>query len=120
MTPPPIWPKTSNKTTKILHLSDPHVQLDYTVGADTDCGKVVCCSSKDPMPVDPTKKAGIFGDYHCDLPINTLDTLLAHARLVNLNQICINYPFLMYRLLLKTSTIFRKTIFSDFKLHTLV
>ena len=31
LTPPPKWPKTSNKTHKILHLSDPHVQLDYTV-----------------------------------------------------------------------------------------
>ena len=28
---PPIWPKTSNRTHKILHLSDPHVQLDYAV-----------------------------------------------------------------------------------------
>ena len=30
-TSPPVWPKTSNKTHKILHLSDPHVQLDYAV-----------------------------------------------------------------------------------------
>ena len=80
LTPPPKWPKTSNKTSKILHLSDPHVQLDYTIGASNSCGKVICCSSSDPIPTDPTKQAGKFGDYKCDLPLNTLDTILAHAR----------------------------------------
>ena len=58
MTPPPKWPKTSNKAAKILHLSDPHVQLDYTVGASTNCGKVICCSSEDPPPSNPKNKAG--------------------------------------------------------------
>ena len=29
--PPPKWPKSSSRTHKILHLSDPHVQLDYAV-----------------------------------------------------------------------------------------
>ena len=80
LTPPPKWPKTSNKTSKILHLSDPHVQLDYTIGRSNNCGKVICCSSEDPVATDPTQKAGKFGDYKCDLPLNTLDTILAHAR----------------------------------------
>ena len=31
ITPPPKWPKSSNNTYKVLHLSDPHVQLDYAV-----------------------------------------------------------------------------------------
>ena len=31
VTPEPKWPRFSNNTVKILHLSDPHVQLDYTV-----------------------------------------------------------------------------------------
>ena len=34
---PPIWPKTSNRTHKILHLSDPHVQLDYAVSIFWEC-----------------------------------------------------------------------------------
>ena len=66
---PPTWPKTSNDSYKVLHLSDPHVQLDYAVGASTDCGKAVCCSSSDPPPTEASKAAGLFGDYHCDLPL---------------------------------------------------
>ena len=57
---PPIWPKASNDSYKVLHLSDPHVQLDYAIGASTDCGKAVCCSSSDPPPKEASKAAGLL------------------------------------------------------------
>ena len=36
LNPPPKWPKSSNRTYKILHLTDPHVQLDYAVSYFND------------------------------------------------------------------------------------
>ena len=50
------------------------------VGSSTDCGKVICCSSKDPPPKNIANTAGTFGDYKCDLPLNTLEILLQHAK----------------------------------------
>ena len=41
---------------------------------------MICCSSKDPPPKNPEKTAGIFGDYKCDLPLKTLDSILDHAK----------------------------------------
>ena len=79
-THPLKWPTVSNNTYKILHLSDPHVQLDYSMGASTDCGKAVCCSSSDPPPKDPSRVAGRFGDYHCDLPLPTLKAILQDVK----------------------------------------
>ncbi len=63
-----------------MHLSDPHVQLDYAIGASTDCGKAVCCSSSDPPPKESSKVAGLFGDYHCDLPVQTFKVILQDVK----------------------------------------
>ena len=57
-----------------------YVLIHLQIGASTDCDKVICCSSKDPPPKDASKVAGIFGDYKCDLPLNTLEILLSHAK----------------------------------------
>ncbi len=106
---PLVYPKTSNSTYKILHLSDPHVQLDYAVrkklvkstvirisrlfqvGSSTECGKVICCTSYNPPPKDASKVAGLYGDYKCDLPLPTLDLILAQAKAVHPD---IKYVFL--------------------------
>ena len=52
----------------------------FQIGSSTDCGKFICCSSDDPPPKDASRVAGIYGDYHCDLPLNTLKLLLKHAK----------------------------------------
>lgn len=79
-THPPVWPEGPKKTQKILHLSDPHIQLDYKVGTSTYCGNIICCSESDGYPDDKSIAAGMYGDYHCDLPREGLDQLLASAK----------------------------------------
>jgi sphingomyelin phosphodiesterase len=36
---------TGRKSIKILHISDLHPDLYYTVGAETNCSEPVCCRS---------------------------------------------------------------------------
>lgn len=37
-------PEPGNESFNVLHLSDFHVELDYTVGAEANCSAVMCCT----------------------------------------------------------------------------
>lgn len=65
-------PDPSGETFNVLHISDFHVDLDYTVGAESDCSQSMCCT-----PHSYNKAAGdneillparTYGGYHCDAP----------------------------------------------------
>ena len=80
----PSWPKSSPKTQKILHLSDLHVQLSYTPGSNADCGLPMCCDpsilenyTRDKARMLNFIPANKYGEYQCDLPVPTLDLMLA-------------------------------------------
>ena len=38
------------ETIRVLHMSDIHIDFEYQVGANTDCGKPVCCREGDGTP----------------------------------------------------------------------
>lgn len=62
------------ETISFYHLADLHIDLQYTTGAkNAHCGGVVCCRGKEAKK--PEDRAGKWGDYHCDLPIDTLKQL---------------------------------------------
>jgi len=61
-----------------VQLSDIHVDLKYMVGAETQCGEPLCCRAFDGPGSNSSDSAGYWGDYNCDLPINTFETLLSH------------------------------------------
>jgi len=61
-------------------MSDLHLDYDYTQGASNDCGKPLCCRSDSGKTDDPSKMAGKWGDYKCDLNKPTFDTLLAYIK----------------------------------------
>jgi sphingomyelin phosphodiesterase len=64
------------KTYTILHLSDLHVDMQYKEGTLWDCDGYLCCREEWGYPEDPSKAAGKFGGYLCDIPLVTLQTML--------------------------------------------
>jgi len=88
---PKQWPRphSSRQTQKVLHLTDIHLQLGYTVGANANCGLPMCC---DPSVLEADqefknmtkslkmKPASPVGEYHCDLPTWTAAKMLRNIR----------------------------------------
>lgn len=71
----PNYPRvnnTSSHSLNVLHISDLHFDLEYLEGSNSNCGLPVCCRNG-------TGNAGRWGDYNCDLPVNTLEALLQSA-----------------------------------------
>lgn len=65
------------KTTKILHLTDIHLDLDYLPSGNSDCAHELCCRIGDGPAPSPELEAGFYGDYNgCDLPIHSLENAL--------------------------------------------
>lgn len=59
------------ETVTVYHLADLHIDLQYQEGAQrSDCGDIMCCRGKQAK--NPEDRAGKWGDYLCDLPIETL------------------------------------------------
>lgn len=79
-------PKPTNKTRPIasgkgvltfVHISDIHVDLSYTVGANTNCTEDICCFvySADDAPNVTDSPAGPWGDHNCDSPLDLEQSL---------------------------------------------
>ena len=78
--PVPLPVPAGSPKQKVLHLSDPHVLLDYTIGSLAKCNLPSCCSASNGFPSNKKDAAGYFGDYKCDLPPWALDHMLADIR----------------------------------------
>ncbi|GMR31695.1 hypothetical protein PMAYCL1PPCAC_01890, partial [Pristionchus mayeri] len=82
------WPtvKSPKKTQRVLHLSDIHVDRDYTIGSEADCKDepnsfTLCCRNYPPTVMDAAVKspAGKWGSvYSCDIPYRTFDAAMRH------------------------------------------
>lgn len=58
----------------MYHLADLHIDLDYTEGSKRQgCGDIMCCRGKQASKFED--RAGKWGDYLCDLPIQTLQQI---------------------------------------------
>uniref|UniRef100_A0AC35U2V0 Sphingomyelin phosphodiesterase n=1 Tax=Rhabditophanes sp. KR3021 TaxID=114890 RepID=A0AC35U2V0_9BILA len=91
---PPVkpWPivKNPKKTMRVLHLTDIHVDRDYAVGSEANCGheKLIntdyfCCRDYPSDRFEIKKKsdveAGYWGSpYNCDIPLYTFINALEH------------------------------------------
>jgi len=62
----------------MLHLSDIHLDTEYVEGTLWDCDSYLCCREEFGYPTDPSKAAGYWGGYLCDLPVHTLQNMLEH------------------------------------------
>lgn len=62
------------KTVKVLHMSDLHLDFEYVVGTNANCGKPVCCREEDGPPAKPEDAAPVFGHPNCDAPDITAES----------------------------------------------
>ena len=75
--------------TKVVQVTDLHVDPYYTAGANADCGEPLCCRNSDGLATSPEKTAGVWGDYrNCDTPIATLRHALKHISDTHANVKC--------------------------------
>lgn len=65
---------------KVLHISDPHVDLDYQVGSVADCNEPICCQSLSTPTNTSSQKAGKWGADRCDIPMRTFESSLKYMR----------------------------------------
>ena len=61
--------KEDDEVIKILHITDPHVDFNYTVGSNAKCNEPLCCRPENGPAPDAKSAAGQWGDYNCDPPI---------------------------------------------------
>lgn len=70
-----------------LHITDVHCDPWYKIGSDTNCvvgdkTGMGCCRQFE-IPKSPFRPAGPNGDFNCDLPLSTVDTVLNQSRILN-------------------------------------
>jgi len=64
----PVLPAPGTPSRKILHITDLHLDLTYTVGSNAACSLPMCCGNTSGTPATPEEAAGYWGDYLCDPP----------------------------------------------------
>ena len=76
---PPIEPannetiKYNNFQSRILHISDIHLDTQYLEGSINTCDDIICCHRENGMAEKVSLAAGYYGDYKCDTPTPLLD-----------------------------------------------
>jgi len=60
-----------------IQITDPHIDFHYKEGAANDCNFPICCRDNGPelLEVENASKAGKWGDYKCDIPAITLESM---------------------------------------------
>ncbi|XP_064651922.1 sphingomyelin phosphodiesterase-like [Lineus longissimus] len=75
----PTLPPASAPKLRILQLSDIHMDFNYQVGANAECGEPLCCTKGNGPAPTPAQAAGKWGDHRkCDIPYWTLENLFIH------------------------------------------
>uniref|UniRef100_A0A6P7FSC4 Sphingomyelin phosphodiesterase 1-like n=1 Tax=Diabrotica virgifera virgifera TaxID=50390 RepID=A0A6P7FSC4_DIAVI len=67
----------TKKPLKILHLTDPHILLDYEYQGVVKCGFPLCCK-KGLGNITKGQDAGYWGEYDCDIPPWLYESTLQH------------------------------------------
>ncbi|KAG0024444.1 hypothetical protein BGZ81_007716 [Podila clonocystis] len=64
----PTAPAQSGELVDVLHLSDWHVDHEYSAGAEAQCDRPQCCRKYPGASETPIRAASSWGDYNCDTP----------------------------------------------------
>lgn len=65
---------------KVIHISDPHVDLEYLEGSVADCNEPICCQASSSASNTSSLKAGRWGFDRCDVPMRTFESALKEIR----------------------------------------
>ncbi|CAI2361037.1 unnamed protein product [Moneuplotes crassus] len=68
------------KTVSILHITDVHLDFDYTEGMNAKCNEPLCCREINGPPKHPENAAGKYGDYNCDLPPIVAEMMIEYVK----------------------------------------
>ena len=61
---------------RVLQLADIHVDLTYSPGTILDCGLPCCCLAGTSMAGEGEVGAGYWGEYQCDVPLQTAQAMM--------------------------------------------
>ncbi|KAF9078769.1 Metallo-dependent phosphatase-like protein [Rhodocollybia butyracea] len=74
---PPVAPNPRNRPFTVVHISDVHIDRNYTVGSEANCTKNICCRNYPDEAGEPILEAAQpFGNHQCDSPVDLADSLL--------------------------------------------
>ena len=73
-------PRPKSELIKLALVSDFHVDYNYEIGKDSDCGKPLCCRSDSGVNSNPTKNSLKWGHFQCDIPVITLESMLDYVK----------------------------------------
>ena len=73
-------PKKRSDLVKIVMFSDFQVDYDYLPGSSNTCTDSTCCREDSGTPKDASQKAGRWGDFKCDLPPATMQSMLNYIK----------------------------------------
>jgi hypothetical protein len=66
--------------TKLLHMTDVHLDLNYTVNASIVCDFPICCHAEHGFPEAESSKAPEYGSPKCDAPLKLFDSALDYIK----------------------------------------
>ncbi|KXN73628.1 sphingomyelin phosphodiesterase [Conidiobolus coronatus NRRL 28638] len=97
------------KELKILHLSDLHYDSNYAEGSEANCRRTICCQNDSTMDEDDSyiikKPASKWGEYKCDTPLATLESMLQHISGMNKKE---NFDMVLFTGDIPSHDIFRE------------
>jgi hypothetical protein len=70
----------NNGKTKLMHMTDIHLDLNYTTNASIVCNYPICCHAEHGFPEANSSKAPEYGSPKCDAPLKLFDSALKYIR----------------------------------------
>ena len=82
-------PAQVKKTYKVLHISDPHVDVEYEAGSNAFCDEPLCCVYHSGPAPNTSYAAQFWGtDANCDLPYRTFEAFAQYvAKHINIDLV---------------------------------
>merc|ERR1719347_314338 len=74
----PVLPDPGSPTKKVLHITDIHLDLTYTIGSNAACNLEMCCGNTSGPASSPQDEAGPWGHWGCDPPAWSFHDMLSH------------------------------------------
>ncbi|GBE81548.1 predicted protein [Sparassis crispa] len=77
---PKVFKSSGRPPVQVVHVSDVHIDRQYTVGAEANCTKPICCRNFDDAGPHIKVHAAPHGNRHCDSPVLLTDSMLAAVK----------------------------------------
>ncbi|TFK49001.1 sphingomyelin phosphodiesterase [Heliocybe sulcata] len=76
-----VWESTGRAPFRVAHFSDVHIDRQYTVGAEVNCTKPICCRHYEDQEEKKGHRVKVHarrhGERNCDSPASLADSMLS-------------------------------------------